>query len=194
MKRKSRGPKRRDLDDSMYLEPEEIKALFAVISSNRDRAIFRLTYHRGLRAHEPGLMMLADFRDRDGLLFVRRGKGSVSRQFGLIKEELLALRAWIKERGTRPGVLFPSRQGGPVTRSRLDQLMKQYCRAAGIRAEKAHMHALKHSCGTHLSERGNSAADIQDWLGHRDSKSTDIYTHFTARRRAEAVERNRDWR
>jgi hypothetical protein len=32
--------------------------------------------------------------------------------------------------------------------------MKEYCAKAGIRREKAHMHALKHSCGTHLAERG----------------------------------------
>jgi site-specific recombinase XerD len=55
------------------------------------------------------------------------------------------------------------------------------------------MHALKHSCGTHLRERGNSADAIQDWLGHRDSKSTDIYMHFSRRRREESTEKNRDW-
>jgi len=188
-------PKPKDLDDSMYLQPDEIAALFRVISAKRDRAIFRLVYHRGLRAHEVGLIQYADFRDRDGVLYVRRGKGSISREHSLIREELLALRAWIKERGTMPGAMFPSRQSTRgITRTRLDQIMKAYCRAAGIRREKAHMHALKHSCGTHLRERGNGADAIQDWLGHRDSKSTDIYMHFTARRRAESLEKNRDWR
>jgi integrase len=37
-----------------YLTPEEIVRLFAAITSPRDRAIFRLTYHRGLRASELG--------------------------------------------------------------------------------------------------------------------------------------------
>jgi integrase len=36
----------------MYLQPEEIRALFACIDSRRDRAIFRVAYHHGLRAHE----------------------------------------------------------------------------------------------------------------------------------------------
>jgi site-specific recombinase XerD len=45
------------------------------------------------------------------------------------------------------------------------------------------MHTLKHSCGTHLAEGGCSAQEIQDWLGHRDSKSTDIYMHFSPGRR-----------
>jgi type 1 fimbriae regulatory protein FimB len=192
---KKKAFKRAELDDSMYLTPEEIAALFRVVASKRDRAIFRLAYHRGLRAHEVGLLQLSDYRDRDGVLYVRRGKGSISRDHRLIREELLAVRAWIKERGTMPGPMFPSRQGRHgITRTRLDQLMKGYCRAAGIRAEKAHMHALKHSCGTHLRERGNEADAIQDWLGHRDSKSTDIYMHFSRRRREEALEKNQDWR
>lgn len=177
-----------------YLEIQEIKRLFSVIKSKRDRAIFRVSYHRGLRAHEVGLLQMSDFNSRDGVLYVRRGKGSICRQHSLCDEELRCLRAWVKERGTQPGPLFPSRQGSKgITRVRLDQLMKEYCRLAGIAPDKAHMHALKHSCGTHLAERGESAAAIQHWLGHRDSGSTEIYLHFSARRRDELVERHRDW-
>lgn len=192
--RKRKAPKKVELDDTMYLQPEEIQRFFKAITSKRDRAIFRIVYHRGLRAHEIGLLELSDFRDRDSVLYVRRGKGSISREHSLITEELKALRAWIKERGTMPGPLFPSRQGrAGITRFRLNQMMKDYCKAAGIRREKAHMHALKHSCGTHLRERGNSADAIQDWLGHRDSRSTDVYMHFSPRRREESLVKNRDW-
>jgi integrase len=187
--------KRTELEESMYLQPEEIASLFAVIESRRDRALFRIAYHHGLRAHEIGILQLSDYRDRDGILYIRRGKGSVSREHKLIPEELKALRAWLKERGTMPGPLFPSRQGrNGITRFRLDQLIKSYCVAAGIRREKAHMHVLKHSCGTHLAERGNQPDAIQDWLGHRDSASTDIYMHFSKRRREESVEKNSDWK
>lgn len=178
----------------MYLEQTEIARFFKVIESKRDRAIFRLVYHRGMRAHEVGLLQLADWRERDGVIFVRRGKGSISREHSVTREEAVVIRAWIKQRGSGPGPLFPSRQGGGISRFRLDKLMKGYCALAAIRPEKAHMHALKHSCGTHLRERGESADVIQDWLGHRDSKSTDIYMHFTKTRRAESVARNKDWR
>ena len=192
---KRKSDKHTELEESMYLQPEEIRALFDCIESRRDRAIFRVTYHHGLRAHEVGLLEMSNYRDRDGLLYIRRGKGSISREHRLIPEELKAIRGYIKfERGTMPGPLFPSRQGRKgISRFRLDQLMKEYCEAAGIPREKAHMHALKHSCGTHLAERGNPPDAIQDWLGHRDSASTDIYMHFSKRRRDESVERNSDW-
>jgi integrase len=137
--------KRTELEEFMYLQPEEIRALFDCIESRRDRAIFRVVYHHGLRAHEVGLLEMSSYRDLDGLLYIRRGKGSISRQHRLIPEELKAIRAYIKfERGTMPGPLFPSRQGRQgISRFRLDQLMKAYCHAAGIRKEKAHMHALR---------------------------------------------------
>lgn len=181
----------------MYLEVEEITRFFAVITSKRDRAIFRLAYHRGLRAHEVGILQMSDYRQRDGVLYVRRGKGSVSREHTLLPIELKELRAWIKLRGTYPGPLFPSRVKKMtlgISRYRLHQLMRSYCKKAGIRREKAHMHVLKHSCGTHLRDRGNGADVIQDWLGHRDPQSSQVYMHFTRRFRKDSYEKNKDWR
>jgi site-specific recombinase XerD len=179
----------------MYLEQSEIAAFFGAIKSRRDRAIFRLVYHRGLRSHEVGLFQLGDFRERDGVLHVYRGKGSVTRDHSLCNEELKALRAFLKDRGQSPGPLFCSRQGlSGITRQRLDQLMKRYCRLAGIPAAKAHMHALKHSCGTHLAEAGASAEEIQHWLGHRDAGSTAIYMHFSKKRQRELDQRFKDWK
>jgi integrase/recombinase XerD len=194
MAKKKRRAKGTELEEGDYLQSEEIEALFRVVTDKRDRAIFALAYYQGLRAHEVGLLQLADYRERDGHLFIHRGKNSISRHYALTKKGLVAIRAWIKQRGNAPGPLFPSRQGNAgITRGRLDQMMKHYGLLAGIPPEKRHMHALKHSCGTHMSERGESAEAIQDWLGHRDPRSTDVYMHFSKRRRQEVVERNRDW-
>jgi site-specific recombinase XerC len=37
-----------------YLTPEEIERFFRFVTSVRDRALFRLAYHRGLSASELG--------------------------------------------------------------------------------------------------------------------------------------------
>ena len=184
--------------DSQYLTPSEIHAIFAVIKSPRDRAALRLAYQRGLRAHEVGLLQLSDWNERDGLLHVRRGKGSISRDYRITPAEATALRAWLKIRGREPGPLFPSRQkragGLGIHRNQLDRLFRRYCAEAGIRKDKAHLHSLRHSAATHLLERGNPADVIQDWLSHKSLKSTEVYMHFSQRRRDEAYERNKDWR
>jgi integrase len=176
-----------------YLTQEEIEALFSVIDDVRDRAIFRVAYHRGLRASEIGLLQLADYRPQTGRLYLRRLKGSNSGEFLLTNVENQSIHAWLGERGRVPGPLFPSRNRKAISRDRLDELMQQYCRRAGIPAEKAHMHALKYSCGTHLSEIGKDVAVIRDWLSHRNVQNTMIYLEVTNKARDAAADSLRHW-
>ena len=184
---------RKSRDAPKYLTTEEIERFFAVIKDRRDRALFRVLYHRGLRAHEPGLLQLSDYRERTGRLLVHRGKGSAGGEFLLADEENRSLRAWIRERGTAPGPLFPSRNRRPISRRRVHYLMAYYCAQACVPAEKAHPHALKHSCGTHLAELGEDLLVIQDHLGHRNVQNTLIYTQVTNKARDAAAERLKGW-
>ena len=154
--------------------------------------MFRLTYHRGLRASEVGKLDLKDYRPTQKRLYVHRLKGSISAEYLLVEVEVAALNAWLRVRGLAPGPLFVSRSHRAISSRRLDQLMKRYCKQAGLPEEKAHMHALKHSCGTHVLEMldGDLSA-VQDWLGHADIRSTQVYAKF--RRREQNAERLRDW-
>jgi site-specific recombinase XerD len=185
--------KRKQKSIPEYLTPEEMERFFRGILSIRDRALFRLTYHRGLRASELGMIQLADYRPTVGRIFIRRLKGSNSGEYHLTKVEQQVLRAWLRERGTAAGALFQSRNHQPISRFRLAQLMKQYCTAAGIPDVKAHMHALKHSCGTHLSAREPDIVAIQDHLGHADIRNTMKYVQIASKRRDEFAGRLSDW-
>ena len=60
--------------------------------------------------------------------------------------------------------------------------MKRYCILAGIPLDKAHPHALKHSCVTHVSKLLNgNLIEIQDHVGHADPRSTMRYLRATRR-------------
>ena len=79
-----------------FLREEEIDRLFSVIDSIRDRAMFRLAYHAGLRASEIGILQLRDYDPKAAKIFVHRLKGSNSGEHYLVREEARALRAWLQ--------------------------------------------------------------------------------------------------
>lgn len=174
-----------------YLTEEEITRFFAAIpkSDLRSRAMFRLMYHRGLRASEMGLFRMDDYRGTSGRIMVNRLKGSRGGEYLMLEPERAALKAWIRHRGTAPGPLFPSRNHAPIERTQVFRLMRKYCQAAGIPDQKAHPHALKHSCGTHLSATEKDIVAIQDHLGHAKIDNTMIYVRVSSRRRDELAER-----
>jgi len=185
--------KSRKKDTVKYLSEEQLDRFFAVIKSARDVAMFRMIYHRGLRASEVKLLQLSDWnRERDRIRFVRL-KGSNGGEYHLTSREVRALRAWLRVRGVEQGPLFPSRKGKGISQQMLDVLMKRYGREAGLPPELCHTHALKHSAATHLLNRGESIEDVQDHLGHANIQSTLVYAKYSATRRATKDARLREW-
>lgn len=188
---KKRKPRKKDT--IQYLSEEQLERFFKVIQNPRDVAIFRVIYHRGLRASEVGRLQLSDWnRERDRIMF-RRLKGSNGGEYHLTSKEVRALKAWLKVRGPEPGPLFRSRNGNGISQQMLDVLMKRYGKAAGIPPELCHTHSLKHSCATHLLNRGESIEDVQDHLGHASIGSTTHYAKYSSKRRAIKDARLREW-
>jgi site-specific recombinase XerD len=123
------------------------------------------------------------------LYYAKFSKGSNGGEYSLTHAEKVALGVWLRVRGDAPGPLFPSRQKRGIGRKQLDSLMKSYCQLAHIDRSKAHMHVLKHSCGTHLSASDPDIVAIQDHLGHKQISNTMLYVQVSSKRREEFIGR-----
>ena len=67
--------------------------------------------------------------------------------------------------------------GKPLARSFVYTRFKRACRRAGVRIVR--FHDLRHTFGTRIAASGEvSPRTLQEWMGHRDAKTTLIYADY----------------
>jgi integrase len=79
-------------------------------------------------------------------------------------------------RGDGELVFAHPQTGSPLDRSKATKRFKAACRTAGVREVK--FHDLRHTFATRLAASGQPLRTIQEFLGHADSKTTQIYAHY----------------
>src|SRR5919197_3328541 len=166
-----------------FLTQDEMRRLLDVMDVKRDYAIFLLAYRHGLRASEVGMLRRDDLDLKQYRLRIHHLKNSLAGLHPLQADELKAVKAYLKERQSTAPALFLSRNHTPISRRRLDELIKHYGERADIPESKRHFHVLKHSIATHLLDADADLRFVQDWIGHASIKNTVIYAQLTSRRR-----------
>lgn len=167
----------------------------------RDWCAFELMYDCGLRVSEVVGLNIEDIYLDDNALRVL-GKGSKERIVPLGNCATQALRCYLgdarpqlaqgsgtfrgaheKRKLVRPrhtqesSAVFLNVRAGRISRQALFKNLQKAASLAGIR--HLHPHTLRHSCATHLLEGGADLRVIQEFLGHADIATTQIYTHTT---------------
>lgn len=155
------------------LNTEEIKSLLDATLNLKHRFLLMVLYYTGIRLNELVNLRWEDFDferktihlkitkgTKDRVIFFHQNLVDLIHNFGLKKE----------------GYLFQSNLGKKYNLRSVQMVVRQAAQRAGIK-KRVTPHTLRHSFATHLLEAGADIRSIQQLLGHKDLKTTQIYTH-----------------
>ena len=158
---------------------EEVMKIFSATRNNKHKMILWMIYSCGLRRSEVTNIKLTDLDAERGILHIREGKGNVDRMVPVSPKVWEKISIYIK--GYNPiTYLFEGQTGGKYSVESVYSVFKQSLRRAGIHKDVG-VHCLRHSYATHLHESGLDIRYIQELLGHKSSRTTEIYTHVSRR-------------
>ena len=192
--------KRHQRNTVSYLDTGEITALLAAPDrrtwlGRRDHALLVLMIQTGIRVSELTGLRIGDVHLGVGAHIRVTGKGRKMRSPTLTRETVAVVRAWIKERHGQPDQpLFPTRQGGPLSRYTVGAIVTRHASTAAVdcpslTAKRTTPHTLRHTNAMLLRARDVDIATIALWLGHETTQTTHIYEHADPALKERAIAR-----
>jgi len=192
--------KRHQRNTVSYLDLGEIKVLLAAPDRStwlgrRDHALLVLMIQTGIRVSELTGLRIGDVHLGVGAHIRVTGKGRKMRSPTLTRETVAVVRAWLKERQGQPDQpLFPTRQGGPLSRYTVGAIVTRHASTAAVdcpslTAKRTTPHTLRHTNAMLLRGKGVDIATIALWLGHETTQTTHIYEHADPALKERAIAR-----
>lgn len=185
-----------------FLNLDQIKKLLEAPDTTnptglRDKAIIEALFSTGLRIAELVALNKEQFdsiwgkpfnstQDKQDFELGIIGKGNHPRTVYFSERALEWLKKYLKASPSKEKALFVNYRGRSKEENRLtsrsiERIIKKYAIKAGIPLFTT-PHTLRHSMATDLLEQGVDLRTIQEFLGHKNIVTTQIYTHVTNKR------------
>jgi len=158
----------------MVLNKDEIHKMIGVTYNLKHKLVLMFLYYAGLRLDEARNIKWTDLDFDRGIIHVKIAKGGRERVVFLHQR----LQDTLKVYGIKTeGLIFSSQFRNKIYNSRtIQQIVKNAAKEVGIN-KNVTPHTLRHSFATHLLEAGADIKYIQKLLGHKDIRTTQLYTH-----------------
>ncbi len=165
-----------------FIELPDLTAFFG----QRDRALFELLYSTGARVSEASQLDWKDYQSSRPTLQII-GKGGRRRVVPLGPPAVRSLddyrRGWNSfYRSVEPeDPLFINNRRDRLSPRGIRYLVDKY-QAISTVPKQISPHVFRHSCATHMLNRGADLRTVQELLGHTTISTTQIYTHLSTDR------------
>ena len=159
------------------LNEQEIRVLLKATENLKHKTILMLAYSSGLRLGELINLKIKDIDSKRMQIRVEQSKGKKDRYTILSNKMLTIMREYFSRYKPKEW-LFEGEKGGQYAARSIQMIVKASVRKAGIK-KKVGVHTLRHTFATHLLENGTDLRYIQEILGHKSSRTTEIYTHVS---------------
>ena len=160
------------------LNKDEIAKILAVTRNLKHRAMLSLIYGCGLRRGELLSLKPENIDSVRLLLIIKMAKGNKDRMVPLSQKLLDLLRNYYREYRPKVWLFEGIIKGNKYDERSLQMVLKKSISLAGIK-KNVTLHWLRHSYATHLHESGVDIHLIQLLLGHKSTRTTEIYTHVS---------------
>jgi len=161
-----------------FISAKEVMRMIDAIDNPKHLLIFYLLYGAGLRRSEVlNLEINHIYWDRNQIL-VFNAKGQKDRMVNLSNETKLIMEDYFKVYKPVKYLIEGQYPGEKYSESSVAAVIKRAKIKAQV-ARKVTPHVLRHSFATHMMDNGVLLPMIQKLLGHKDIKTTMIYTHVT---------------
>jgi len=159
------------------LTTEEVKNITNSITNLEHCAIISTVYSCGLRISKLVNLKIEDIDSSAMTIKIVNAKGNNDRLVVLSEKLLELLREYFND--YKPKIyLFEGQVGGKYSTRSVQQIFNITVRCICIK-KKVTVHSLRHSFASHLLKQGTDISFIQKILGHKDIKTTLLYTQIS---------------
>ena len=172
---------KRDRKLPVILTREQVNILINSMDNYKHKAITSTMYSSGLRVSEVCHLRYEDIRRNQKMIHVPLSKNRQDR-YTILSDRNLDILTEYWYRFNRPmRWLFPSTvRDEPLTTATVEGFIKHHAQELGL-PEGVTPHTMRHCFACHALEDGVSHTFIQQLLGHRSPKSTDVYLQMTSK-------------
>lgn len=160
------------------ISKEGVKDLLNGITNQKHKMALMMIYACGLRRSELLNLKLSDIDSTRMQLEIKNAKGKKDRMIPISENLLNKIKSYYRAYKPVKYLIEGQVAGIQYSATSLQNIFNKAVKKSKINARFT-LHCLRHSYATHLLENGTDLRFIQELLGHKSSKTTEIYTHVS---------------